>query len=99
MYWLYADGRVEKIADLPWGPWRQAGLAVFPTRAGLVLASSAAAGLYLLHAGQVDKLLEGRIAGLAVAVSPDGCRIAFSYSPAVTEKKNVLQAMSLCARR
>ena len=57
------------------------------------------AGLYLLNAGRVEKLAKGWIAGLAVAVSPDGCRIAFSYSPAVTEKKNVLQAMSLCARR
>jgi len=99
VYWLYADGRVEKIADIPWGPWRQGSLSVYPTRAGLVLASSGDAGLYRLLAGRVDKLLGGSIAGLAVAVSPDGCRIAFSYSPAVTEKKNVLQAMSLCARR
>ena len=108
VYWLHADGRVERIADIPWGPWRQAGLSVFPTRAGLAMASSnstvegtdlAHAGLYLLNAGRVEKLAKGWIAGLAVAVSPDGCRIAFSYSPAVTEKKNVLQAMSLCARR
>jgi hypothetical protein len=109
VYWLYADGRVEKIADVPWGPWRQGSLSVVPTRAGLVVASSnfyvheptdlRHAGLYLLAEGRMEKLLEGWIAGLALAVSPDGCRIAFSYSPVVTERKNVLQAMRLCGGR
>lgn len=109
VYWLHGDGRIEKIADIPWGPWRQAILSVYPTRAGLVMASGNSAvrdgtdlthaGLYLLNAGRVETLLNGWIAGLAVAVSPDGCRIAFSHSPAATEKKNVLQAMRLCAGR
>ena len=109
VYWLYADGRVEKIADLPWGPWRQGRLSVVPTRAGLVVASGnfyvyeptdlRHAGLYLLAQGRMQKLLEGWIAGLVLAVSPDGCTIAFSYSPVVTERKNVLRAMRLCGGR
>ena len=108
VFWLYEDGRVEKIAAIPWGPWRQSSLSAYPTRAGLVLASGSSArdetdladaGLYLLSAGRVEKLLKGWIAGLTVAVSPDGCRIAFSHAPVVTEKKNVLQAMRLCAGR
>ena len=106
VYWLYADGRVEKLADIPWGPWRAAGLDTAPTRAGLVMASSnfnvrnandlEHAGLYLLSNGRVEKILRAWVASLAVAVSPDGCSIAFTYAPVMTQKNNVLMAMRLC---
>jgi hypothetical protein len=108
---MYRDGRVEKIADIPWGPWRSsAGFRPFPTRAGIVMASSnfnvrdntdlAHAGLYLLTSeGRLEKVLSAWVDGLDVSVSPDGCMIAFTYARVVTRKNNVLQAMNLCAGR
>jgi hypothetical protein len=107
VYWLYEDGRVEKIADIPWGPWRSsASFSPFPTRAGLIMASHnfnvrnandiADAGLYLFVHGRVERIVKGWVDSLAVAVSPDGCKIAFTYAPVVTRRNNVLQAMDLC---
>lgn len=105
VFWLYRDGRVEKIADVPWGPWRsRASFFVFPTRAGLVLYSHNArsefeiayAGLYLFSAGKVERIVAGWVVG--TAVSPDGCKLAFTYAPTITRKNNVLQAMNLCER-
>jgi hypothetical protein len=109
VFWMYRDGRVEKIVDIPWGPWRSsASFRPFPTRAGVVMASSnfnvrdstdlAHAGLYLLrNEGPVEKVLSAWIDGLEVSVSPDGCMIAFTYARVVTRKNNVLQAMNLCS--
>jgi hypothetical protein len=110
VYWLYTDGRIEKILEIPWGPWRSsASFFPFPARAGLVMASSnfnvrdnsdlGHAGLYLLSDGRVEKILSGWIANLEVAVSPNGCKIAFTYAPVVTRKNNVLQAIDLCEGR
>ncbi|HYC44889.1 MAG TPA: hypothetical protein VED01_05330 [Burkholderiales bacterium] len=104
-YWLYQDGHVETIADIPWGPWRRASLSISPTRAGLLLASShfkspdrpEHAGLYLFAKDRVHKLSAAWINGLAVEVSPDGCRAAFAAAPTVTRKTNVLKAIDVCA--
>jgi hypothetical protein len=110
VFWLHRDGRIEKILDIPWGPWRSsASFFPFPTRIGVVMASSnfnvrnsndlAHAGLYLsTREGRVEKLLKAWIEGLGVRVSPDGCKIAFTYAPVVTRKNNLLQAMDLCLR-
>jgi hypothetical protein len=104
VFWLYRDGRVEKIADIPWGPWRsRASFLVFPAQAGLILYSHNArddqdiahAGLYLLSKGKVEQVVSGWVLGLAIA--PDGCRLAFTYAPNMTRKNNVLRAMNLCA--
>ena len=103
VFWLYRDGRVEKIAEIPWGPWRSsASFFVFPAKPGLVLYSHNArnefdiahAGLYLLHK-KVEQVLRGWVVGLAVA--PDGCKLAFTYARNMTRKNNVLQVMNLCA--
>jgi hypothetical protein len=107
IYWLYEDGRIEKIADIPWGPWRSsASFFPFPTRVGLVMASHnfnvrnrndlAHAGLYLFNGSGIEKLLGGWLGNAFVAVSPDGCTIAFSFSPTVSDKNQTLKAMSLC---
>jgi hypothetical protein len=107
VFWLHRDGRIERIADIPWGPWRSAAsFFPFPTRVGLVMASSnfnvrnsndlAHAGIYLLSDGRVNKLLTAWIEGLGVAVSPNGCKIGFTYAPIVTRKNNILQAIDLC---
>jgi hypothetical protein len=105
VYWLYADGRVEKIADVPWGPWRTASLAIAPTKVGLVMASSnfqsttdlGNAGLYLLKDGKVERILNGWIEGLALAVSPDGCKAAFAFAPVVSMKQAILRVIDLCS--
>lgn len=103
VFWLHRDGRIEKIADVPWGPWRsRASFFVFPVRPGLVLYSHNArnefdiayAGLYLFNAGKVERIVAGWVVG--TAVSPDGCKLAFTYAPTITRKDNVLQAMNLC---
>lgn len=104
VYWLYTDGRVEKIADVPSGPWGLASSAVTPFKDGILVASSkfraatdlSDAGLFLLKNNQIEKLVTGWIEGLAVMVSPDGCKAAFTYAPQITAKQGVLRAMDLC---
>lgn len=107
VWWLHQDGRVEKITDIPWGPWRsRASFSVVPTRAGLVLTSSNArskkdlgdAGLYLLADGTVEHLVPGWIAGHGLMVSPDGCKVAFTRAAEITRKENFLHVIELCAQ-
>lgn len=106
VYWLYRDGRVERIADIPWGAWRATSdFTVVPTRAGLLLISSnvrsptdlANAGLYLLTAQKIEKLSTAWIEGHSVAMSPNGCRAAFTYATTITQKRNILQVIDLCS--
>jgi hypothetical protein len=103
VYWLHLDGHVEKIADIPWGPWRsRSSFFVSPSKIGLLMGSHnfvneidlGAAGIYLLRAGKVEKILTGWIQELVV--SPDGCKVAFTFAPAVRLKNNVLKAINLC---
>ena len=83
----------KKIADIPWGPWRtRASFFLAPARPGLLMISHNArsppqldhAGIYLLSEGKVEKVLPGWIHG--VKVSPDGCKAAIGYSPAMSAK-------------
>lgn len=105
LYWLYQDGRLEQIVDLPWGPWRNnASSWPVPTNAGVAVVSLNAnvrnardlahAGLYLVAHGRVTKLLTTWIQ--ATAVSPNGCLLAFDSAHRMTEKENVLKAIDLC---
>jgi hypothetical protein len=104
VYWLHPTGHVDKIADIPWGPWRGALTWTEPTRVGVVLVSHAFnvrdssdlkdAGIYLIAAGKVVRLLKAWVR--ATGVSPDGCKVAFDYSDVVTDKHNVLKAIELC---
>jgi hypothetical protein len=104
VFWLYLDGRVERIADIPWGPWRSnASFFVFPVRPGIVMYSHNArnevdiahAGLYLLRGGTVERVVKGWVGGAVVA--PDGCKLTFTYAPNMTSQSSVLKAMNLCA--
>jgi hypothetical protein len=104
VFWLYLDGRTEKIADIPWGPWRSsASFFVFPVRPGIVMYSHNArnefdiahAGLYLLRDGTVERIVKGWVVGTVVA--PDGCKVTFTYAPNMTSKSSALKVMNLCA--
>jgi hypothetical protein len=108
LYWLYQDGRLEQILDLPWGPWRSnASSWPMPTKAGIMIASHNAnvrnakdlahAGLYLVGDGKVTRLLTAWIQ--ATAVSPNGCRVAFDFANEMTEMRNTLKAIDVCAER
>lgn len=105
VYWLYPDGRMEQIIDLPWGPWRSSASSwPLPTKVGVLLVSHNAnirnekdlahAGLYVMSAGKVAKLITAWIQ--ATAVSPSGCRVAFDFADRVTRAQNVLRAIDLC---
>ena len=105
VYWLYRDGRLEKILDLPWGPWRSRGSSwPVPTKRGIVIISHNAnprnaadlryAGLYLVTSGSVKKILTGWIQ--ATAVSPNGCWLAFDVADRISRRANVLKAVDLC---
>ena len=103
VYWLYENGRIEKIADIPWGPWRSSGgFFMTPVRPGLLMVSHNArsqhqihhAGIYLLANGHVQKLIAGWV--LSIKASPDGCNVAFSYSSQMSRKNNSLRVLRLC---
>jgi hypothetical protein len=105
LYWLYEDGRIEKIAEIPWGPWRsRASFFVSPARPGVLMVSNNArspsqidhAGVYLLRDGHVKKLVTGWVLG--IKVSPDGCSAALSYWPQMTLKYSSLKVLRLCER-
>lgn len=104
VYWLNTQGQVEKITDIPWGPWRNASVWTEPTKVGVLLISHAFnvrdsrdlkdAGVYLVTAGKVVRLSKAWVR--ATGVSPDGCKVAFDYAELVTDKHNVLRAIDLC---
>ena len=103
LYWLYENGRIEKFADVPWGPWRSSGsFFVSPARPGVLMVSNNArspsqidyAGVYLLSDGHVKKLVTGWVLGMKV--SPDGCSAALSYWPRMTLKYSSLRVLRLC---
>lgn len=105
VYWLYMDGRVEQIVDIPWGPWRsRASSWPIPTKAGVAMVSHnfnvrnsrdlADAGLYLISGTSVTRVLKAWIEG--TSVSPNGCRLAFDYAEYVTRKLNRLMVIDLC---
>jgi len=103
VYWLFEDGRIEKFADVPWGSWRSSGsFFMTPVRPGLLMVSHNAlspsqihhAGVYLLRNGHVKKLIAGWV--LSIKASPDGCNVAFSYSPYMSRKNIFLRVLQLC---
>ena len=105
VYWLYRDGRIEKIVDIPWGNWRsRASSSVVPTSLGLLIVSSNTrgeldldhAGIYLHRGNTVEKIVTAWVEGHSVMISPNGCRAAFTVAKTVTRKRNVLQVAELC---
>ena len=86
-WWLFLDGKVEK-KEGPLGPWTRGGRRFYPNREGLFLENRSSrsnrdpgnAGVYLVQGKTVRKLISGVLTDVS-AVSPDGCRIAFSHAP------------------
>lgn len=84
--WLYPDGRVEEVS-IPSGPWVGGTAELFPTRMGIFITlvgykspkDPGPGGGYLVQGTKYVKVIDGLISG--VAVSPDGCKIAFSHAP------------------
>jgi hypothetical protein len=111
-WYLKPSGEVERIV-IPGGPWTSA--RYYAVKAGLFFVAfegkrppheHAVGGGYLLRDGAVSKVVTGRMD--SVAVSPDGCKVAFVY-PAkggqtegyrewqVGKPGNTLRAVNLCA--
>lgn len=86
-WWIYPSGKLEKV-EIPLGPWTKGGLKFYPTREGVFLVNRHSrsdrdpgdAGGYLIHGTTVRKLISGVLTDVS-AVSPDGCRVAFSHTP------------------
>lgn len=93
-WWLWRDGRTEKMC-IPSGPWNSgASFSVIPTARGVFISTvrdgghvkPKHAGGYLVRDGQIEKVVSGIVLGAVVterktSVSTDGCRVAFSHVP------------------
>jgi hypothetical protein len=106
VYWLYRDGRIDEIAEVPFGPWRYDGSTwTEPTKRGVLLVSHnfnvrdgrdlQHAGLYLVSGRTIRQLLSAWIH--MTAVSPNGCHVALDYANHVTRTDNRLMAFDLCS--
>lgn len=87
IWWLFPDGKIDKI-EIPLGEWARGGLTFYPMLEGIFVVNRHSrsyrdpgnAGGYLVQGTAVKKLVSGVLTD-ASAVSPDGCRIAFSHAP------------------
>jgi hypothetical protein len=98
-YWLWPDGRTEKIeipSDID---------GIYPAKAGLVYrvfgTRTKKDGLYFhLPSGERKLIASGFVTQLAI--SPDGCRVAFSYAPEERsdarrpDNRRTIKASNLC---
>lgn len=87
IWWLAPDGKVT-TEEIPYMPFmRGGGRGFFPTRDGIFIYSTKTddlgkpgdAGGYLAQKGSVTKIITGYLEN--IAVSPDGCQVAFIYDP------------------
>jgi hypothetical protein len=87
VWWLSPDGEIDKI-EVPLGAWARGRLIFYPTLKGVFVVNRHSksdrdpgnAGGYLVQGTTVKKLVGGVLTDVS-AVSPDGCRIAFSHAP------------------
>lgn len=87
IWWLFPDGKIDKI-EIPLGEWARGGLTFYPMLEGIFVVNRHSrsdrdpgnAGGYLVQGTAVKKLVSGVLTDVS-AVSPDGCRIAFSHAP------------------
>ena len=87
-WYMSRDGSVSRV-PVPFNGLT--GVTLFPMRAGLLLIAIVSktptdpgdAGLYWVSSGAMKRVLTGIIE--RVGVSPDGCRIAFSFAPTSDE--------------
>jgi hypothetical protein len=99
VYLISPTGDVQTIS-VPHGTWVPPHMAT-PTKQGLFIASSNApstnsrqAGGWLLKDGRMVKLFDHLVD--AAGVSPDGCKIAFSYNDFNPKTNNYTQVIDLC---
>jgi hypothetical protein len=99
---LHPTGRVDTI-QIPKGPWTGYDARYLPTRAGLLMASRGltassgpgVAGIYLVNGDQVEKILAGLIED--IDVSPDGCKIAVSVDPYISQvRRSRIKMIDVC---
>lgn len=109
-WWIYPGGKSEKV-EIPLGSWTRGGLKLFPTREGVFLVNGHSrsdrdpgnAGGYLVQGTNVWKLISGMLTDIS-AVSPDGCRVAFSHAPSPendrfdAKNKRTLKMIDVCAK-
>jgi hypothetical protein len=109
-WWLFPDGKSDKV-EIPLGPWTRGGLKFYPTREGVFLVNRHSrsdrdpgnAGGYLVQGTTVKKLATGVLTDVS-AVSPDGCRVAFSHTPTPEndrfdrKNKRTLKMIDVCAK-
>lgn len=109
-WWIYPGGKLEKV-EIPPGSWTKGALKLFPTREGVFLVNRHSrsdrdpgnAGGYLVQGTDVRRIISGMLTDVS-AVSPDGCRVAFSHtsSPAndrFDEKnKRTLKMTDVCTK-
>jgi hypothetical protein len=78
-WWVLPDGQSEAVC-IPAGPWVPGAVAVIPAKVGLLIISKQQGrpGVYLSEDDTALKVINGYAEG--AALSPDGCRIAFSHA-------------------
>ena len=105
-FWLLdRRGRVSKFS-IPPGPWLEGATTALPIKGGWVMASKAlalsgsygAAGIYLVRAGVVKKVLTGY--PHAIAVAPNGCKtaVAINVEGGGQILHPVVKALDFCER-
>lgn len=101
---LDRQGKVDEIV-LPAGPWMAGSVRGVPARGGWIVRSHAldlgrgfgAAGVYLIEGNKVTRLMTGY--PHALAVSPDGCKVATSIEVKRTEvARPTVWMIDLCAK-
>jgi len=91
IWWMYPDGATEKQC-VPTGPWvEDEAFRGMPTQGGLVIFSknpvetkdgTPKRGIYLSKEKNIEKIMTGWAdMGASYNMSPDGCKIAFGFSP------------------
>jgi hypothetical protein len=84
-WWLFPDGKATEV-KIPDGPYKQGGsVGLYPTRKGVFVRydtfksnkDPGEAGGYLVTGKNATRVIVGHLKG--PVVSPDGCKIAFSY--------------------
>lgn len=109
-WWLFPDGKTEKV-EIPLGPWTRGGLKFYPMREGVFLVNRHSrsdrdpgnAGGYLVQGTSVRRIISGMLTDIS-AVSPDGCRVAFSHTPSPendrfdAKNKRTLKMIDVCAK-
>ncbi len=100
LWWVYPDGDVEEVT-IPPGPWLLGGSTFLrATKEGIFISylggkatSTSGQGIYFIKGDQFQKIVGGF--AIAPAVSPDGCRVAYSHKRSSYESVSERNRMTL----